>query len=53
VEELYDAYLQYGLTVERLEGSGLQRIKHIVEAQGRGQIDEQLRMTASGETAHV
>ena len=53
VEELYDAYLQYGLTVEQLEGSGLQRIKHITEAQALGHIDEQLRMTTSGETAHV
>lgn len=53
VEELYDAFLQHGLTVDRLEGPGLQRIKHILAAQSRGEIDHELRMTTSGETAHV
>lgn len=53
VEELYDAYLQYGLTEEWLTGPGLQRIKHILGAQARGEIDDDLRMTTSGETAHV
>ena len=53
VEELYDAFLQYGLTEERLTGSELQRIKHILDAQERGEVDADLRLTTSGETAHV
>jgi len=53
VEELYDAYLQYGLTEERLTGPGLQRIKHILAAQERGEVDADLRLTTSGETARV
>jgi nucleoside-diphosphate-sugar epimerase len=46
VEELYDAYLQVGLTEEMLVGAHLQRIKHIVAAQANGKVDEQLRLTA-------
>lgn len=43
VEELYDAYLQCGLTEEMLTGPHLQRIKHIKSAQALGTINEQLR----------
>lgn len=46
VEELYAAYLQYGLTRDDLTGSRFQRIKHIRELQSRGELDDELR-TAS------
>ena len=53
VEELYDAYLQTGLTEEWLTGPGLQRIKHIVDAQSQGLIDADMRLTPMGDSAHV
>jgi nucleoside-diphosphate-sugar epimerase len=53
VEELYDAYLQFGLTEAWLTGPRLQRIQHILEGQSRGEIDQDLRLTTSGEAAHV
>lgn len=46
VEELYDAYMQMGLSEEMLTGSRLQRIKHIRTQQELGHIDEDLRLTA-------
>jgi nucleoside-diphosphate-sugar epimerase len=45
VEELFDAYLQVGLTEEMLTGPHLQRIKHIKAAQSLNLVDEQLRLT--------
>lgn len=46
VEQLYDAYLQVGLTQEMLTGAHLQRIKHITSAQATGSVDARLRVTA-------
>jgi nucleoside-diphosphate-sugar epimerase len=46
VEELYDAYVQVGLTEEMLTGAHLQRIKHIQAAQAAGDVDGQLRVSA-------
>jgi nucleoside-diphosphate-sugar epimerase len=43
VEELYQAYQQFGLTVKELESSRFQRIKHVRELQERGQLDARLR----------
>ncbi|MPV36588.1 NAD-dependent epimerase/dehydratase family protein [Georgenia subflava] len=45
-EELYDAYLQGGLTEEQLVGPHLQRIKHIRELQGDGRVSSDLRVTS-------
>ncbi|MGW5363369.1 NAD-dependent epimerase/dehydratase family protein [Actinopolymorpha pittospori] len=53
VEELYDAYLQVGLTEEQLIGNHLQRIKHIKAQQERGLIDDQLRLTTLDGASHV
>ncbi|MFZ5870955.1 MAG: NAD-dependent epimerase/dehydratase family protein [Actinomycetota bacterium] len=44
VEELYEAYLQYGLTESELVGPRLQRIKHIRAAQSAGLVDDRLRV---------
>jgi nucleoside-diphosphate-sugar epimerase len=43
VQELYDAFVQIGLTQERLVGPDLQRIKHILALQQAGALDEDLR----------
>lgn len=52
-EELYEAYLQTGLTEEQLTGAHLQRIKHIKQAQAEGTISSDLRPITETETAHV
>lgn len=52
VEELYDAYLQVGLTEEMLVGPHLQRIKHITWAQAQGTIDGQLRLAELESAPH-
>jgi len=52
VEELYDAYLQVGLTEEMLVGAHLQRIKHITWAQAQGTVDGQLRLAELESAPH-
>lgn len=52
VEELYEAYLQVGLTLEALTGPRLQRIQHIRAGQASGTVDAQLRV-CTGEVAGV
>jgi nucleoside-diphosphate-sugar epimerase len=52
VEELYDAYLQVGLTEEMLVGAHLQRIKHITRAQAQGTVDGQLRLAQLESAPH-
>lgn len=47
VEELYDAYQKYHLTLEDFNGSRLMRIKHIKNLQGAGLLDQTLRWTQS------
>lgn len=46
VQELYDAYLQHGLTLDRLVGPDLQRIRHILALQATGALDADMRLTA-------
>lgn len=46
-EELYETFLQVGLTEEVLTGSRLQRIKHIREMQDAGRLDDDLRLVPS------
>jgi nucleoside-diphosphate-sugar epimerase len=46
VQELYEAYLQFGLTQDRLVGPDLQRIKHILALQAAGALDDSMRLTA-------
>jgi len=43
VEQLYEAYLANGMTVEDLTGPRFQRIKHIVARQQEGRLDSDLR----------
>ena len=52
-EELYEAYLQVGLTEEDLTGPRLQRIKHIRAGLAAGTVDEALRPLFMGEAAGV
>jgi nucleoside-diphosphate-sugar epimerase len=43
VEEIHEAFQQFGLTADQLESSRFQRIKHVRELQQSGQLDEWLR----------
>jgi nucleoside-diphosphate-sugar epimerase len=43
VEQLYDAYLRTGLTLEEFESSRFLRIKRVKERQALGELDEDLR----------
>jgi nucleoside-diphosphate-sugar epimerase len=47
VEELYDAFVQQGLTLEEFESSRFLRIKRVRELQAEGTLDARLRRTAS------
>ncbi|MBW3562897.1 MAG: SDR family oxidoreductase [Actinobacteria bacterium] len=42
-EQVYEAYLQYGLTLEQFQGPDLMRIKHVKALIGSGRLDEMLR----------
>jgi nucleoside-diphosphate-sugar epimerase len=53
VEELYDAYLQFGLTLEQLTGARFQRIKHVLHLQDAGRLDGQLRMRPTEDAVNV
>lgn len=44
VEELYATYLEAGLRLEDLTGPRLQRIKHLLELQSQGRVDEDMRL---------
>jgi nucleoside-diphosphate-sugar epimerase len=46
VEELYDAYVREGLTLDEFESSRFLRIKRVKEQQERGRLDEDLRPVA-------
>jgi nucleoside-diphosphate-sugar epimerase len=46
VEELRDAYVEHGLTLEQLTGPTLQRIRSVVGMQERGELDRALRRAA-------
>jgi nucleoside-diphosphate-sugar epimerase len=43
VQELYEAYLREGITLEEFESSRFLRIKRVKEQQALGQLDEDLR----------
>ncbi len=45
IEELYEAYLRTGLTIEDLEGDRYMRIRHVQSLQQTGSLDESLRWT--------
>ncbi|RDI74848.1 Nucleoside-diphosphate-sugar epimerase [Gaiella occulta] len=47
VQELFDAYMRNGLTLEDFESSRFLRIKHVRELQDAGMIDAGLRRVAS------
>ena len=51
-QELYQAYLRYGLTLEDLEGARYMRIRHVKKLQEAGHLDASLRWVngAGGET---
>ena len=53
VEELRDAYTQYGLTLADLTGARYQRIKHILALQQNGALDDSLRWIPSGALAQT
>jgi nucleoside-diphosphate-sugar epimerase len=46
VEELHEAYVRHGLTLEEFTGSRYLRIKRVQELQAAGQVDEDLRWLA-------
>jgi nucleoside-diphosphate-sugar epimerase len=43
VQELYEAYRDYGLTLEEFLGTRYLRIKHVLEMQASGRLDSNLR----------
>lgn len=45
VEELYQAYVKVGLTVDEFEGARYKRIAHIKHLIGEGKLDQALRWT--------
>lgn len=47
VEELYEAYLRHGLTLEDLTGDRFQRHKHVQALQRAGKLDERMRWLRS------
>lgn len=47
VEELFDAYVRYGLTPEDLDGSRLQRIRRVRELMSQGRLADDLRWQAA------
>ena len=46
VEELYQSYVDNGLTFDEFTGSGYLRIKRVQELQAAGQVDDDLRWLA-------
>ncbi|MBW3578480.1 MAG: SDR family oxidoreductase [Actinobacteria bacterium] len=42
-EQVYEGYLQYGLTREQFDGPDLMRIEHVKELIGSGRLDDMLR----------
>jgi nucleoside-diphosphate-sugar epimerase len=46
VQELYEAYLREGITLEEFESSRFLRIKRVKEQQGLGRLDDDLRPVA-------
>ena len=53
VGELYDAYRSFGLSLEDLTGSRLQRIARVMELQARGEIDGSLRRSVAPKPAEA
>lgn len=53
IEELYEAYQRYGLTLEEFLSSRYLRIKHVRELQSQGQLDAQLRWRHPAKAAHA
>jgi hypothetical protein len=47
IEELYEAFGEYGLTVEDLEGPRYMRIRHVLGLVDRGELDTELRWIGS------
>ena len=47
VEELYEAYVRNGLTLEDLEGDRYMRIRHVQTLQDEGRLDAELRWTGA------
>lgn len=47
VEELYEAYMRNGLTLEDLEGDRYMRIRHVQTLQEEGRLDAELRWTGA------
>jgi len=50
IEELYEAYVRYGLTLDQLEGDRFMRIRHVQSLVEAGRIDTSLRWTAKDGT---
>ena len=46
VQELYQSYVDNGLTLEEFTGSSYLRIKRVQELQAAGQVDDELRWLA-------
>ena len=47
IEQLYEAYLAEGLTLEDLEGDRYMRIRHVQKLQDEGKLDTELQWTAA------
>ncbi len=47
IEELYEAYMRDGLTLEDLEGDRYMRIRHVQTMQAAGRLDDRMRWTGA------
>jgi hypothetical protein len=43
VEELYKAFIEYGVTMKALEGPKFQRVKHLRQLMEKGLVDSTLK----------
>ncbi len=48
IEQLYESYLRYGLTLDQLEGNRFMRIRHVNSLIDAGRLDDSLRLVQQG-----
>jgi nucleoside-diphosphate-sugar epimerase len=53
IEELYEAYRRYGLTIKEFLSSRYLRIKHVRELQAKGQLDSGLRWRSQAASIQI
>lgn len=52
VEQLYEAFMRVGLTLDDFEGERFKRIAHVKKLINAGHLDGRLRWTAAGQAKH-